>query len=154
MKIYLQILCSTFLIMGCTDYQFKNIGQGNEEGTNQESIDSDGSTTSQSDEETEETSSPQQDPIEEDSCSDAFVLFDIEEVSTLQDAVSYSVANWTHDAVVLHFDDTQLTSEQIWRVSSVEILLLISEAHFEYFEDGQELVSSFLTPTIPNLVQP
>ena len=123
----------------------------------QQNIDSDttGNTTESNPNETQECTIPseQEDPTEED-CTDAFIAFDIEEVSTLQDAVSYSVANWTHDAVVLHFDDTQLTSEQTWRVSAVEILVLISEAHFNYFTDGQEISIIVFDTDNPNTSQP
>jgi hypothetical protein len=142
--------------MGCTDYQFKNIGQGNEQG------DRDSSTTdteSNTTENQESTPNSEEDPINEepnteDSCTEGFVLFDIEEVSTLQDAVSYSVANWTHDAVLLNFDDTQLEPEQTWRVSAVEILVLISEAHFEYFTDGQEINIIVFDASNPTMSQP
>jgi hypothetical protein len=139
--------------LGCTDYQFKNIGQGNEEGDFEESAtDSLGDSTES--ENQEPTSSTEEEPITEEECTDVFVGFDIEEVSTLQDAVSYSVANWTHDAVMLNFDDSQLIQGQTWRVSAVEILVLISDAHYNYFADGQEIHIIVFDAANPNSIQP
>ena len=76
---------------------------------------------------------------EEEDCTESYINFDIEEVSTLQDAVSYSVSGWNQDAVVLQFDDSNLQQDQTWRVSAVEILVMIAADHYPMFVDGQEI---------------
>ena len=90
------------LLVGCTDYDFKNVEDspigGDESETPTESNgEGDG-------EESEEDTDTPDDPIDEtedDDCIETYVNFDIDEVSTLQDAVSYSVANWSQDAACL-----------------------------------------------------
>ena len=140
------------VLLSCTDYELKNVEEsssggdeaGSEGGTN-------GEHDSDNTEETETTEDPNNESQEEEEeCSESSIHFDIEDVSTLQDAVSYSVAGWSQDAVVLNFNDSALAANQKWRVSAVEILVLISEAHFPNFVDGQEIHIQVFDANNPN----
>ena len=106
------------LSVGCTDYELKNVDDvptgGSEAETPTESTGE-----GQAQDTAEEAETPGEPNNEtDDDCIETYVTFDIEEVSTLQDAVSYSVANWSQDAVVLNFDTSTLQPDQTWRVSS------------------------------------
>ena len=144
------------ILAACSDYDIKNVDEtangGDDTGTIGES---DGEGSSNGSEDTGATDTPTDEPPEdEDDCAEATVAFDIEEVSTLQDAVSYSVAGWSQDAVVLNFDNSGLTADQTWRVSAVEVLVLISDAHFPNFSDGQEIHIQVFDADNPNAATP
>ena len=133
-------LLGLFHLVACTDYDFQNLDKP-EDGVEDTGIGSvtDGST---SDTNIDTGSNTPDDPINETDdtdCSESLVSFDIEQVSTLQDAVSYAVGGWTHDAVTLHFDDSSLAPDQTWRVSAIEILVLIPDGFFPYFPDGEQI---------------
>lgn len=68
-------------------------------------------------------------------CASTVSAFDIEEVSILQDAQSYSM---THDAVALSFD-AELPEGARWRVAQVDIMPILPREEFEAFEDGQDV---------------
>ena len=150
------VLCFFSLLIGCSDYDIKNFDDTTNGGDDTESSgESNGEGDSNSTEDSGTPEVPNDEPPEdEDDCAEAEVAFDIDEVSTLQDAVSYSVAGWSQDAVVLTFDDSSLTPDQTWRVSAVEILVLISDAHFPNFTDGQEIHIQVFDANNPNSVTP
>lgn len=137
-------------VLGCTDYDFKSV-QENElgEDTAEVSTSSEGDDGPTSSDETDTNQDPNnEDNSSDEECTESYVAFNIEEVSTLQDAVSLSVAGWNQDAVVLSFDDSILSANQTWRVSAVEILVLISDAYYPHFTDGQEInIQVFDAPT-------
>jgi hypothetical protein len=62
--------------------------------------------------------------------------FNIEDVSVLQEAQAFG---GMHDAVILHFDTTNLPETSAWRVSSVEVLPMIPQADADTFQDGQSV---------------
>jgi hypothetical protein len=62
--------------------------------------------------------------------------FDIEGVSTLQDAAGYPA---NRDAVVLDFDDSQLLEDESWRVTKVELLAMVPDWVFDDYEGGDTL---------------
>ena len=166
MKINKTSIC-LILAFGCTDYEIKNIETTTEQEEDvEEGLQpvggSNGNNSQQPPQEEpnqEPAETPQEPPqeepptdtateeeieeeieepiVEEEDCTEEFVGFDIEQVSTLQDAVEHSDAHWSHDAVVIHFDDTVLYPNQTWRVSAVEILVLIPDSEFATFVDGQ-----------------
>ena len=53
--------------------------------------------------------------------------FDIEQVSNLEDAWGWS---GLRDAINLEYDVSQLDPNGSWRISSVEVLVLIAESEF------------------------
>lgn len=61
--------------------------------------------------------------------------FDIEEASVLQDAQSYPEM---HDAVILDFDQ-ELAAGAAWRVSTVEIMPMIGDSNFDFYQDGEQV---------------
>ncbi len=63
--------------------------------------------------------------------------FDIEEVSTLEDAVGAGMVE--ADGVVLDYDLGALPTDGVWRVMSVDILLMVPQARFDNFPDGKEM---------------
>ena len=121
---------------GCTDYKLNNVNTPTS-GAEEEAVTE--NTTTETDTATTEITDTSDPAEEEDDCTESYINFDIEEVSTLQDAVSYSVAGWNQDAVVLQFDDSNLQPEQTWRVSAVEILVMIAADHYPNFVDGQQI---------------
>ena len=132
------------LLVSCTDYELKNVDT-DALGADEES------NTAEGFEETDEPDSPtpEDETTDENDCVEEYVGFDIDEFSTLQDAVSYSVAGWTNDAVVINFDDSGLSPEQTWRVSAIEILVMISDTHFPNFTDGQEMFVQLFDSNTP-----
>ncbi|TNE87418.1 MAG: hypothetical protein EP330_18295 [Deltaproteobacteria bacterium] len=62
--------------------------------------------------------------------------FDIEAVSTLQDAAGYPD---NRDAIVLSYDDSALGPEETWRVTHVELLAMVPEWVFDSYEGGDVL---------------
>ena len=62
--------------------------------------------------------------------------FDIEQVSTLEDSMSFPN---THDAIILNHDDSNLPEGGSWRVSSVDVLLMIPSSEFNYYPNNVEL---------------
>jgi hypothetical protein len=69
-------------------------------------------------------------------CVNEDATFDIEEVSTLEDAMGLPTG---HDAVVLDYDATHLPEGGTWRVSSVDILLMIPASQFDYYPTNIKL---------------
>lgn len=59
--------------------------------------------------------------------------FDIEAVSSLQDAAGYPD---NRDAVVLHYDTSALSPDTTWRVTQVELLAMVPEWVFNDYEGG------------------
>ena len=144
-------LCLLFI--GCTDYDLKNMEESavGADG-NDAPVESNGENPSdESEEDSDSPDDPNNESTEDDEeCTETYITFDIEEVSTLQDAVSYSVANWSQDAVTLTFDDSNLASNQTWRVSAVEVLVLIADAYYPHFVDGQEINVQIFDSHNPN----
>ena len=66
-------------------------------------------------------------------CVDDGDGFDVEEVSTLQDAAGYPS---NRDAVVLDFDDSELGPDGTWRVTRVDLLAMVPEWVFDQYEGG------------------
>ena len=132
-----RIFLSTLLMSACSDYDIKDITSPESLNTDSASPETDeNAQVEDSGQETTDTSSP---PVNEDDCGEDFVAFDIEDVSTLQDAVNYPMGSWSHDAVILNWDDSQLSPDQTWRISAVEALVMIPTALFNSFPDDQVL---------------
>ena len=72
-------------------------------------------------------------------CTEESNAFDIEDVSTLQDAMSGTDCNCLGDAVVIDWSGEGLASDVTWRVSSVEILIMIPEDLVSSFQDGNTM---------------
>jgi hypothetical protein len=62
--------------------------------------------------------------------------FDIEEVSTLQDAAGYPS---NRDAVVLDFEDSMLGPDDTWRVVRIDLLAMVPDWVFDTYEGGDVL---------------
>ena len=86
----------------------------------------------------------------EDDCVELQDGFDIESVSVLQDAAGY--ANGA-DAVILNFDTSVLNPGDTWRVSKVDILIMIPQNQFDYFADGTEVSAQVFDSTNPTMGQ-
>jgi len=69
-------------------------------------------------------------------CVEAGGAFDIEAVSTLQDAAGYADAR---DAVVLDYDDSAIGPDDTWRITRVDVLAMVPERFFEVYEGGDVL---------------
>ena len=69
-------------------------------------------------------------------CINEAPTFDIEQVSTLEDSMSLPNG---HDAIILDYDDSYLPEGGTWRVSSVDVLLMIPSSQFNYYPNNVEL---------------
>lgn len=86
-----------------------------------------------------------------DLCIDAQSGFDIEGVSVLQDAVAYPS---NRDAVALQFDDTDFLPEESWRVTAVEVLVMVPTRIFDGWEGGEQLQVDVFDGEDPNVTEP
>ncbi len=66
--------------------------------------------------------------------------FDIEEVSSLEDAVGPGFVE--NDGVVLDYDLDALPTDGVWRVMNVDILLMVPQVRFDVWPDGKEMTVS------------
>lgn len=92
----------------------------------------------------DEPDEPPEDP--DDPCTEVVTAFDIEELSVLQDAASPNLVSyasglaipWYRDALVLNYmpDDGPGSS---WRVSAVEVLIMVATGRFDSQPDGETL---------------
>ena len=69
-------------------------------------------------------------------CVEEGGAFDIEAVSTLQDAAGYPGAR---DAVNLEYDASALAEGESWRITGVEVLAMVPEAVFNRYQGGDVL---------------
>ena len=72
--------------------------------------------------------------------------FDIEEVSTLEDSMGFPN---THDAIIISHDKSNLPVDGSWRVSSVDVLLMIPSSEFDYYPNNVELTIEIFGGTDP-----
>ena len=79
-------------------------------------------------------------------CIDDDATFDIEEVSVLEDAMGEP---GTHDAVLVGYDPSQLEEGASWRVSSVDVLVMIPASQFGDGVNGQALTLELFDTTDP-----
>ena len=79
-------------------------------------------------------------------CIDAENIFDIEEVSVLQDAVS---TPGMHDAIILDHDPSTVPEGGSWRVGEVEVLVMVSSLTFDFFPEDAELTIEVFDADIP-----
>jgi hypothetical protein len=69
-------------------------------------------------------------------CVEEGGAFDVEKVSTLQDAAGYPGAR---DAVVLDYDAGALGEADSWRITRVDVLAMVPERFFDRYEGGDVL---------------
>jgi hypothetical protein len=99
---------------------------------------------------------PDDDPPEDDPptdtaepCTEVVTAFDIEELSVLQDAASpflvwnrsiFHIHNpWYRDALILSYTPPADIPDLSWRVSAVEVLIMVATERFETHPDGETL---------------
>jgi len=87
-------------------------------------------------------------------CTEELNAFDIEDVSTLQDAMSKSIGNCLRDAVIIDFGGQGLASDVTWRVSAVEILIMIPEDKVPMFQDGELMRVEVFDSDDPTQIEP
>ncbi len=123
-------LVLSLIFIGCTDYALLAKNQINEGEIAQE-----GSINS----------------ANTDECSEEELAFDIEEVSVLQDAVSFEKSGWIKDAVVVSYDASTLQAGETWRVSSVDVLVMIPSDLFDEYQDGEHIMAEVFDSSDPQL---
>lgn len=84
-------------------------------------------------------------------CINDDATFDIEEVSVLEDAMGEA---GTHDAVIVTYDDSQLEPGSTWRVSSVDVLVMIPASEFGAAINGRELTLEIFDTNDPRSAAP
>jgi hypothetical protein len=87
-------------------------------------------------------------------CTEELNAFDIEDVSTLQDAMSNVNGNCLRDAVIIDFGGQGLASDTRWRVSAVDILIMIPEEKVSSFQDGNLMRVEVFDSDDPTQVEP
>jgi len=85
-------------------------------------------------------------------CTEEINAFDIEDISVLQDAMSESIGTWNKDAVVL--DLGGVNSDVTWRVSAVDILIMIPEQQVPMFQDGKTMQVAIFDGPDPRAIVP
>lgn len=88
---------------------------------------------------------------EEDDCVEESTAFDIEEVSTLQDAFGLPRVQ---DGLTLALDPGTLPNGATWRPSSVEVLVMYPEWYFDRYDDSNVLTVHFYPTATPRGEQP
>lgn len=69
-------------------------------------------------------------------CIEEEPSFDIEQLSTLEDTLNLPTG---HDAIIINYDDSNLPVDGSWRISSVDVLLMIPSSQFEHYPNNVEL---------------
>ena len=101
-------------------------------------------------EDTANIETPEEDPPDTgEPCTEVVTAFDIEEVSTLQDAASPRLVSmmtgsmytpWYRDALILDYVVPESGDAETWRISAMYILIMVPASRFDAFADG-ELIS-------------
>ena len=73
---------------------------------------------------------------EEDDCVEESTAFDIEEVSSLQDA--FGLPN-VRDGLTLRIDDEITADVHAWRPTTVKVLVMYPEWYFDFYDDSNSL---------------
>ena len=170
--------CLFSLLGGCSEYKFDSVNDDPFEADEEreedeirplEPDDDTGATELPPDEgidedPAEDPDDPTDDPPGEDEepCTDTVTAFDIEEVSTLQDAVSpFLAANetalgifspWYRDALILDYTVPESGEGESWRISAVYVLVMVASGRFDMFADGQPLTVEVFDSNDPRTV--
>lgn len=94
-------------------------------------------------------------------CTEVVTAFDIEELSTLQDAfspamtldprVSSFVQPWVRDALALRFDTPALEEDATWQLSAVDVLVTYPNDEFAAYPDGELLTVEIFEGSDPRV---
>ena len=84
-------------------------------------------------------------------CINDDATFDIEEVSVLEDAMGEA---GTHDAVLVSYDDSMLEEGATWRVSGVDVLVMIPASQFGDGVNGSTLTLEVFDANDPRSIAP
>ena len=87
-------------------------------------------------------------------CDSTEPSFDIEEVSTLEDAAGGDDLWWWADAVVLDYDTESLPEGGAWRVLSIDVLAMIPQSQFDNYPTEQELAVEVYSQGEPDTSEP
>jgi hypothetical protein len=98
---------------------------------------------------------------EDDPCSEVVTAFDIEEISSLQDAVSPHLASlhplgiynpWYRDALILDYIVPEAGEGESWRISAVNVLITVAAVRFDMHPDGLPLTVEVFDSSDPRVV--
>jgi len=84
--------------------------------------------------------------VPEDDCVEESTAFDIEEVSSLQDAFGLPKVK---DGLTLQLDSAP-KGDKTWRPVAVEVLVMYPEWYFEYYDDSNHLTVNFHPSATPS----
>jgi hypothetical protein len=160
------------LLLGCSEYKFESTeddaGEAEELPESDESapIDADGDTgpIELPPDEGVDEDPPDEGPPEEDDdpCSEVVTAFDIEEISSLQDAVSPHLASihplgmynpWYRDALILDYVLPEAGEGESWRISAVNVLITVASNRFDTQPDGLPLTIEVYDAPDPRTVE-
>ena len=85
-------------------------------------------------------------PEDEEDCIDSSTAFDIEEVSSLQDAFGLPKVR---DGLMLSVPEESLSGGKKWRPTSVEVLVMYPEWYFDFYDDSNSLTIHFYPARTP-----
>jgi hypothetical protein len=156
-----RIIMSGFCLgwLGCSEYDVKSTdgvdpGDGFTHGKDTAAPfvpDEDDEDTAAPDEGIIEDPPPEEDPPADtgEPCSEVVTAFDIEEVSSLQDAASPFLVSmmgstgmyepWYRDALVLDYTVPESGPGESWRVSAVYVLVMVPTERFDMYVDGENI---------------
>ena len=125
-------------VTGCTDYSVKSMAQEEHDGSDM--VESVEDPSPDADEAPESTS-------EEDDCVEESTAFDIEEVSSLQDA--FGLPN-VRDGLTLRIDDEVAADAHAWRPVAVKVLVMYPEWYFDFYDDSNTLTVNVHSTETPS----
>ena len=158
------------VLAACSEYKFDSVNDDPESAG--EETEEDGALPLDPDGDTGATDLPPDEGVDEDPpgdtpeddddpCTDTVTAFDIEEVSTLQDAVSPFLADveptgifspWYRDALILDYTVPTSGESESWRISAVYALVMVASGRFDSFADGQPLTVEVFDSDDPRTV--
>ena len=159
---FVSLACLAAVVVGCSEYKFKATGEdaqpADDELDEAEPLEDIADT---GEEAVDETDGPDE-SVDEDPCSEVVTAFDIEEVSELQDAVSPFLADleaargifrpWYRDALILNYRVPELGEGESWRISAVDVLVMVATERFDSFADGLPLTVEVYDAADPRVV--
>jgi hypothetical protein len=98
-----------------------------------------------------ETATDQPPVEEEEDCVESSTAFDIEEVSTLQDAFGLPQVR---DGLTLAVDGSNIDQGRSWRPVSVQILVMFPTWYFDFYDDSNALTVDFYPSSSPTGTSP
>ena len=125
-SMWMRLVVCTLGLVGCSEYNFETYG----------------TVPPTPEEETLQEPAP-----EEDDCIESETGFDIEEVSTLQDA--FGLPN-VRDGLTLEVSEAFTSDGRTWRPVGVDVLVMYPDWYFDFYDDSNDIQVSIYDSATPS----